>query len=252
MKSIVKLYTAEMRKKYGEVYAAWKPGTHYELGDYGTLDGCIFTSLGNVKQLGLDFGVILDPSPTNENYKSSGVSATKIAANGEAVASGGVNVATGFNIEFSNESSVFYEALNVYTNRIADIAKLGLDILNMYESDLPGANGVKWQKDYVVITELDTADSATIIISNSKNAKIELHASANIGTANLNIADPKLGWSSTFDIGLESKTIANAGATPLFKLRGIRKKLFETKKMVCSHSADREVLEFVDIVDMSE
>ena len=246
MKSIVKLYTAEMRKKYGEVYAAWKPGTHYELGDYGTLDGSTFTYAGNVRQFGFDFEVILDPSPTNENYKSTGVSATKITANGETVASDSVNVAAGFNIEFSNENSVLYEALNVYTNRIADIAKLGTQILNLYESGLPGANGVKWQKDYVVITELDIADSATIIISNSKNAKIELQASANIGAANLNIADPKLGWDSKFEKGLESKTIANAGATPLFKLRGIRNKTFEVRRL------SKEEIEFAEIVDLSD
>ena len=247
MKSIVKLYTAEMRKKYGNVYAAWKPGSHYELGDYGVLKGYVFEYHGNIRQLGLDFDIIADSTPSNENYRSSGVSATKIAADGGAVVLEGVNTAAGFNIEFSNQNSVLYEALNVHTNKIADVAKLGKQLIDMYESDTPGANGVEWVKDYVVITEIDAADSATIIISNTRNAKIELRATANIGATNMNIADPKLGWSIATEHGLESRIVADAGATPLFKVKGIRGgSLFSKSKFKVRSNVKKE-LDFVNI-----
>lgn len=240
MKSVAELYTGEMRKKYGKVHAAWKLGNHYELGDYGILKDKVFTYLGNVKQMGIDFQIFKDPTPSDEIYKSTGVSSNKIAADGKIV-TGKADVATGFRIEFSNAYTVFYEALNVRTNRIGDTAKLGTQILDLYKSGLPGKNGVKWEKNYVVITELDIADSATIIISNSKNAKIELHASTDINMMKLSVADPKLSWGSTSEYGLESKLIANAGATPLFKLMGVCRKIFGSTVIGPKATSDNDI-----------
>ncbi|GHT79760.1 hypothetical protein AGMMS50262_23820 [Bacteroidia bacterium] len=258
MRSIAELYTDAMRQKYGMVYAAWKLGNHYELGDYGFLNDNVFERQGNVKQLGFDFEILKDPNPSDENYKSTGVNKNKITADGSTVVAANANAAVGFSIEFSNANTVFYEAMNVRTNKIDDVAKLGAEIKRIYSSGNEGENGVKWDKKFAVITELDVADSATIILSNTQNAKIELRANANISVAQLNIADPKCGWDRTSETGLESYIIANEGATPLFKLMGLKKRFLgayifkgQAFDKNDSKTEQTEVLDFVEVIEQT-
>ena len=239
MKSIAQQYTDTMRKKYGKVYAAWKPGSHFELGDYGFLEKGVFSQLGNVKQLGdeFKFKIIEDPKPSNEEYRSEAVKKNKITADGKTVANSNVNVAAGFSIEFANAGSVLYEAKNVRTNKIADVAALGAKIKKLYFSGKSAENGVFWDKRYVVITEIDEAESATIIVANTKNTKVNLLARANISAARLDIADAKLGWEHHVESGEITKSISDNGATPLFKLMGVELKRKDRKKYTIEPSS---------------
>ena len=63
----------------------------------------------------------------------------------------------------------------------------------------------------------------TVLISNQANTKVELKAQANIEAAHFDIADAAFNFGTEIKGGLETHIIAQEGATPLFKMMGIKK-----------------------------
>lgn len=66
------------------------------------------------------------------------------------------------------------------------------------------------------------ADSATILISNESNSKIELKANANVDAAKFDIADASFEFGAVVSKGMETQIEAQKGLTPLFKVMGTR------------------------------
>lgn len=62
MASIVEIYTGAVRANLKPLFANWEPGKPVELGDYGILSGDAFIHIGNIKDLGMRFGVRDDAS----------------------------------------------------------------------------------------------------------------------------------------------------------------------------------------------
>lgn len=221
MASVQDQYTEEMYKKFG-YYAAWNPGVPFKLGDIGRLKNRIFTRTGNLESLGIPIQIREDKTKTTlEHYSHGGVSvSTKLA--GKAAPPGSVfgDVDAGIIVEFSKENATLFKANNTFSPSIEDAITLGKEILKRYE------NG-DWDKDLVIITELVEAETATILISNEANTKVELKAQANIHAAHFDIADAGFNFGTDFKGGLESKIVAEEGLTPLFKIMGIHRRIFQ-------------------------
>jgi hypothetical protein len=217
MKGPTEQYTDEMSRKFG-YYATWTPGRQLEIGDIGTLKDNVFTKLSNLTTRDIMFEQD-KPDKTGEDldYKSQGnvTIATKLSGCAAPAESVLTNVDAGVILEFNKENSIFFRARNCKTSSIKDILSLGDNILQMYRDG-------EWNKHWVIITELVTAESGTVIISNSSTGKIELKANANVGAAKLDIADVKFDFSAQYSRGLETEIIASQGLTPLFKIMGIK------------------------------
>lgn len=215
-------YTNEMKKKFG-YYATWNPGVPLSLGDVGTFKNNIFTKLSNLKDqsIGIDFETRPDPTKTTLEHNSKGSITVTTKLSGTVAPQGSVlsNLDAGIIVEFSKENSTLFKANNTTSPSIKDAIKLGNDIIKIYKAG-------KWNKEWVVITELVEAESATIIISNSSNSKIELKANANIESANFDIADAKFDFSTQFSRGLETKIVSEERLTPLFKVMGMKTRIF--------------------------
>lgn len=213
-------YTDEMKKRFGYL-ATWNPGVPLKLGDIGTLKNNIFTRLSNVHDLGLEFEVRHDPTQTILEHNSSGSVSITTKMSGTSAPEGSVltNLDAGIIVEFIKENSTLFKANNTTSPTIKDSINLGNQILQLYRSG-------KWNKNWVVITELVEAESATILISSKSNSKIELKANANIEAPALDIADATFNFSTQFSRGLETKIVAEGGLTPLFKVMGMKTRIF--------------------------
>ena len=220
MTSAEKQYTNEMKKKFG-YYATWNPGLPLELGDIGTFDGNVFTHRSNLSEKGIEFEIREDNSRSELEHNSNGSVAITNKLAGKIPPPGSVlaDVDAGIIVEFSKENATVFKANNTTTPTIKDKDKVGDQVLELY-------NEGKWKKEWMVITELIVAESATVIISKKSNSKIELKANANIKLPALDIADAKFEFSSAFARGLETKIITAEGLTPLFKVMGVKKRIF--------------------------
>lgn len=227
-------YTKELSRKFG-YRATWLPGSPLSLGDIGTLDGAIFNRRGNLRDKNINFEIVNDATGDDLEYMSSGGVdiSTKLAGKTAPEGSALGTIDAGVIVNFSKEKAIFFKALNTKNSFIKDITKVGDDVVNLFK------NG-HWEKEYVVITELITAESATILISNSNNGKVELKANANIAATKIDIADAEFDWDTKFSRGMETKIISQAGNTPLFKLQGIKKGLFEKPKFRMRGAVENE------------
>jgi len=231
MASAQKQYTDEMKKKFG-YFATWNPGVPLKLGDIGTLRNNVFTRLSNLSLRGIEFEIRPDETKTPLEHNSEGSVSVTTKLSGTVAPQGSVltNLDAGIIVEFSKENSTLFKANNTTSPSIKDNIKLGEQILQLYREG-------KWNKNWVIITELVEAENATVIISNNSNSRIELKANANIDAPTFDIADAEFKFSTQFSRGLETKIISAEALTPLFKVMGMKTRIFlppifETKKVM--------------------
>ncbi len=257
MSSAQNQYTNEMKRKFG-YYATWNPGVPLKLGDIGIFKRNVFTRISGLDDFNISFEVRPDTTKTPLEHNSQGSVTITTKLSGTVAPQGSVltDIDAGIIVEFSKENSTLFKANNTVTPSIKDTIQLGKEIISLFKEG-------KWDKNWVVITELVEAESATIIISNTSNSKIELKANANVGAANFDIADAKFEFSPQFTRGLETKIISAEGLTPLFKVMGMKTRLFappifrsnsfKALDKVTPHSAQNEYkdsLYFEEITDL--
>lgn len=220
MKGPQEQYTDEMKKKFGYI-ATWLPGVPLLLGDIGILNDNVFTRIASLEDFQIPFDIREDDTADDLDYSSRGSVSVTTKISGTAAPQGSTlgSIDAGFIVEFGNENSILFKANQTRTNLIKDTIKIGDEILKLYRDG-------KWNKHWVVITELVKAETATIFISNTTNAKIELKANANIEATKLDIADAKFEFGATFYKGLDTKIIAQTGLSPLFKVKGLKTRIF--------------------------
>ncbi|HKB45388.1 MAG TPA: hypothetical protein VKC90_13405 [Chitinophagaceae bacterium] len=220
MKGPQEQYTNELSRKFG-YKATWLPGMPLRLGDIGILNNYVYTPVTTLEFFQIPFEVREDDTKDDLEYSSNGqiTITSKISGTVSPAGSTFTNSDAGLIVEFSSQNSIFFKANQAQVILINNTNKIGEEIIKLYEEG-------KWNKHWVVITQLVKAESATILLSNSSNAKIELKANANINSSNLDIADAQFNFSSSFLKGLETKIIAQRGLTPLFKVKGLRNRIF--------------------------
>ncbi len=227
-----KKYTRELFRQF-RYLAAWLPGTPFALGDIGILNGKQYTKIGNLgdEKYKIKFEIEEDTTPGDINHQSKGAVTVSAKISGAAKLTNSTleELEAGFNVSFSKENAIFFKAKGTYNHSIKDQIKLGDQILQLYKDG-------KWDKDYVVITELVKADSSTILISSQKNSSIDIKANASLGNKTLDIADASLELGAKFSKGISTELICAAGLTPLFKVSKVKTRflgspIFEVAKV---------------------
>lgn len=221
MASAQNQYTNEMKNRFG-YYATWHPGVPLKLGDYGLLKGNIFARTGNISEYGIEYNIRPDDTKTPLIHNSQGnvTITSKLSGSAAPVGSALTSADAGIIVEFSKENSTLFKANNTTTPSIENPMAVGKEVIDLFQKGT-------WDKHWVIITELVNAESASIIISNKSNAKIELKANANIDTKSIDIADAKFDFSSQYSQGLETEIISQEAITPLFKVMGIKTRIFQ-------------------------
>jgi hypothetical protein len=209
MSSIVNIYTKEVLANFRKLYANWLPAEHVELGDYGVLRHRIFEHRGNVRDLGITFGIAHDPTSSHERFDSAG----KTELNFFAKAAGGVTGAAtgnaGVEIKFSHKEAVFFNAASCYHDRIKDEDKLGGDLRKLRKAG-------KWSKSWVIVAELVRAGSTTVAVSGGDSSSVVLEARANVN--NVKFADASLSLSLVKSKNIGYVVVTTQGLIPLIGL----------------------------------
>ncbi|MDB5128351.1 hypothetical protein [Mucilaginibacter sp.] len=222
MKGAQERYTNEMKDHFG-YYAAWQPGVPLQLGDIGVLNGNLFTKISNLNNFTMPFQVRTDTSSNDLEYSSKGAVAITsklsgtVSPEGSKLAQGDV----GFILDFSSENAVYFKADKAMSDLIDDTITIGNKVIDLYGQG-------KWNKNWVIITELVNTETATIVISSTSNSSLELKATANVQAADIDIADAQFGFKAAFSKGIDTKIIAQNNLTPLFKLQGIKTRIFSS------------------------
>jgi hypothetical protein len=228
MPAVYEQYTEELRNKFGYL-ATWIPNTQLRLGDIGILKRDRFEYYSNLNELGIPFSIRNSNEASDFEYSSKGSVEINFKAAGNAPALGQVLTTddAGISVIFNRENAIMFIGHNCRTDYIENLEKLGSAILDRYK-------GGKWNKDYVIITELVNAGTTTIIISNSTNARADFRVDRNSKEMSLSIADISGNVSITNSSGIDTKIIAAGQLTPLFRASGLRRRFlkgigFETR-----------------------
>jgi hypothetical protein len=124
---------------------------------------------------------------------------------------------------FKRANAVLFLAKGCTTTTIDQQDRLGQQILGLYEAEL-------WPKDHVVITELVTAGSATILVSASEGAKADFSADVAIAPQGISLADASAGLQIANSYGVATQILASRQLTPLFRASGVRRNWFSGRR----------------------
>lgn len=240
--SVSKEYTKEVQKQL-DYSATWLPTMQVAPGDVGRLRKYQYTHYSTLNDLGIKFEVQEGSAQSEFDYCSSNSVSITTKGLGK-VPPIGVGIAkadAGVSIKFSRDKAIVLRLTHCSSTRIRDLDSLGKKIVALYESKI-------WDKDNVVVIEAVKAKAATIIISNSSDAQIDLVARGKVDPNKLDLADIKAEFQVLKESNIATKLIASKGLTPLFRTSGIRKPKFSSPKFDRFKGAQIEKVRF-GIVD---
>lgn len=232
-------YTRELWEKF-RYRAAWLPNTHLVLGDVGTLQDGIFEPVTSLARLGISFAVEPSGNGIDLSYTSSDAVTTTAKANAAGGAAGAA-ISGKLTIEFRSKNAMLFQASNGVVSRIADLRSLGNQIMKRYQQG-------RWDREHVVLTDLVSVAAATILISDGNSARIELDVDGEPAPSLASLAKAGVKLGIAHEAGIGTRIVGETGLTPLFKVAGIRSRLFHADEFAKQKSGDKsEDLRFVEI-----
>ncbi|MFZ2899833.1 MAG: hypothetical protein WA004_14490 [Saprospiraceae bacterium] len=239
----MELYLKQIQEQF-RYRPIWPPGKPLEVGVIGKIPRGIFTNYTTIEK---ELGVKPEIQSTYKKddvleFETSGSVQTTFKAKGQGTPPNAQYLGeadAGVVIEFNSGDAVVFKLKGYHTHQIMNLAEIQEAVVAKYKAK-------KWDKEYVLITEVIEADGATILISKNAGAKVELAANADIGGKELNIADASLGWDLKSERSMATKVIAQSSITPLYLAMSVRKSWFgpaelEVKRSLKPEGADWDV-----------
>ena len=221
MSNICDIYAKGVKKSLKNYWPAWLPSTRYNLGDIGVLNGHYFEKVGSLGELGILFQPTEDSGASPlELVSESSVSFTfKLAGEKNQIFESVPEANAGVKINFGSEGAFVVQCPSAYEPEIASPMALQQEIINSYQKG-------KWQSDWVVITRIVTAPTATFLISQSSNSGLELSAEANLTAGLADLAKAELGFTLRSQRGEIIKMVGAQDVTPFFQVGRLKRRLF--------------------------
>jgi hypothetical protein len=212
--SLAEAYTREIRTHLKR-FATWEPGVPLRLGDYGELRGSLFDRVGNVAddRFRLTYATRTDETHDLVSYASRGDASIEVDAATSADAGPLARASAGMRVAFSRENAVVLNAAGVTYQSVEDHAQFADDLLAFWLDST-------WNVRHVVITELVSSASTTVIIASEKSAAMSLVARGEV--PRIDLADARLRLAVSSQRGIGYQTVTEEGMTPLFGLSKVR------------------------------
>ena len=239
----MELYLKQIQEQF-RYRPIWPPSKPLEVGVIGKIPRGIFTNFTTIEK---ELGVKPEIQSTYKKddvleFETSGSVQTTLKFKGDAKPQNAQYLGeadAGVVIEFNSGDAVLFKLKGYHTHQIMNLGEIQEAVVAKYKAK-------KWDKEYVLITEVIEADGATILISKNSGAKIELSANASAGGKELNIADASLGWEMKSERSMATKVIAQSSITPLYLAMSIRSSWFgptqlEVKRALKPEGADWDV-----------
>lgn len=217
MANIHRYYLEHLANQTG-YRATWEPNKPLFVGAIVKLEKGVTSLHSSLEKEGIKMDTKADTSEGSEDYSSNESVQISVKLSGQAPVLGSTlsQLDAGFSIDFSSDKAVVFQAEKTITHQISNLGEIEAEILKRVKEG-------SWQKDWCLVSEVVEATSATIIISQSSNSKLDLKATGNVGAKNLKLTDASLGLSVASQKGSILKIIAANGITPLYRLRGFKK-----------------------------
>lgn len=134
MAELVELYAKGIKRKLENHWAAWLPGTHFAIGDVGTLNGYLFEKVGTLDELKLKYYAETDTDPSPLGISSeSGVSVSFKAAGETNPSFAHIGAAeAGLKIEFGAQGAFILQAAEMYASEVGDRLNLRRQIIGAF------------------------------------------------------------------------------------------------------------------------
>ena len=213
-------YTAELNEQFGYL-ATWLPNVRLQLGDVGILKRDRFEFVTNLSNLGITISVRDTGDAANYQYVSANGANIDFDTAGDAAGVGSAlgKSAAKASVTFKRANAVVFLAKGCKSTFIDQQDALGKQILARFLSG-------DWKQEYAIVTELVSAESATVIVSSSSDAKVEFSAESKLAPTGLSLADASVGLQVARSSGVATQIVASANLTPLFRASGLRQRLF--------------------------
>ena len=214
--SINKLYTQEI-KKQTTYSAVWFPNTTVQPGDVGRLIDYRYQHIGHLKDFDIDCNITKNSNEMSFSYSSADSVSIKVKLSGhEALPGSSLSISdAGVMIRFSKEKGIVFHLSKCKSTMIDNMKQVEDKIISLSKLH-------KWDDNMVVVTEAVKARSATILISNSHNAAIDLLATGVINLAKLNLADLNAKFDVASKSNLATEFVCDKKLTPLFRTCGVK------------------------------
>ena len=225
MTELVEMYSKGVKKRFKNYWPAWPAFTRYQLGDIGTLNGHVFQKVATLTELGLNSiphtGV--DTSQLDISSEKDVSITFKAAGQANPLFTSIGNAEAGMRIDFGQSGAFIVEAPQIVEDELTGLLSLQKAIVHAYTQG-------KWDRDWLVITRLVRAASATVLISRSSQASLELAASGQLSAVVTALGDVNAGITLRRQSGDTMNMICAVNATPLFQLSRIKTSFFGTPK----------------------
>lgn len=207
--------------KHTSFRANWLPDKPIRIGDVGKLENGIFTLYTTLEQQGLHFSSRESTALSSLDYVSNNTafSSSDISVDGRQVTA---DIKALISIEFSSGSGIIFQMDKAKKVIIEDLNKIESQVLSKYKDD-------DWPKEWVVITEIIVAETATIIISTSSSNKLEFQCEAPLANG-FKLANPSLNLKLRRETGSSTKILGANDLSPLFQVHGIVEPFFSNPK----------------------
>ncbi len=230
--SISKQYTQELRD-HTNYSGTWLPTIQVSPGEVGRIEQYQYQRLTTLQELGIPFQVTPGHIQADVDYTSSGAVslAVKVAGQVPLPTSALTLAEAGVHIQFSRQNAVVFRAAGCASTTISNRLELEKEIINRYQAG-------NWEKEWVVIMEVVSAASATILIASGSGAKLDLRAGGQLSAAQFNLADVEAGFEVAQESNIATRIVAASQLTPLFKAAGIQTRIFRPGVVVRGGAAD--------------
>jgi len=221
MKSIAQEYCNSVKKQMMVYFANWEPSTPLQLGDYGIIEGNIFSKIGNIKEKGKGVKFSIQKEDKKSHKRLTSTDGVNYTLNPKAK----INVAgkedllnANIDIKFSKKNSFFLNASGCTTSMIGNKFKLGKDVFKLLKEK-------NWEKKHVIVTDIVESEKTTIAISSSKSSSILFEAKSKL-VEQINLADTTLDLRIKNEEAIGYSIHTSDKLIPLIGLSGIRPSFF--------------------------
>src|SRR5271169_792918 len=217
MTAASRIYLQTIYKRFS-LLGSWMPNASVALGDVGVLEDGSFKRLTSLDLLGIPVKVRPGASAVDFSFTSQSGVEIQTTLSGELASTTPLAAAAGLSIQFSREGGFVFQAADCYIDEVEDKVSMGNAIVGLFRVD-------RWDSKWAVVDSLVRAGSATIVISNSSTAALELTANAPIEASSL--ARMHAGLSVKSQSGDIVRFIAQPGLTPLFRLSRVKPSILD-------------------------
>ena len=237
-------YTEEIREELDYV-AMWLPSTVVHPGDVCDVKDDKIRVVSHLSEFGIEFEVVDMAVETGFDYSSKGEVSVQFKVKGDAAPPGSELAVdeAGVSMSFGRTNAVVLQLANCTGQRLKSLHKVGQQVLDLHRDDA-------WPEGYVVVNETVTAGASTIVISNAKEASMDLVAKGAVGSGPLQLASLDAGLETKRASSIGIQIVAKPGLTPLAQFAGVQRRFLRPDRFKAGQTPDEFTFDSLDYVDL--